>query len=225
MVNAEEAKKWVKENYPDIEGNDDEFYVRFYNARVLGVYTPPSYSLGLPFRKISELEEKKPAVIRAIPVYLEPKVSTVFLCGVCNKKRCFIQEHKNVEKKQVKLLNVEVVDSTGNINASMFNATPEVLNTFNAVLSDGKPSMSFLFKGYVNVYNEQKYFNFTEVIPLSGAESQEFIDFELFMDKNAARVIPIDESKLKNFFSNASPRFNELIKNVRFTRMNGGFLW
>ncbi len=225
MVSVEEAKKWIKENYPDIEGNDDEFCVRFYNARVLGVYTPPSYSMGLPYKKIHDLEEKKPAVIRAIPVYLEPKVSVIYLCGVCNKKKCFSADHKSAPKKEVTLLNVEVVDSTGSINASMFNASKEVISAFSGVLSNGKPPATFLFKGYVNVYNEQKYFNFTEVIPLTKEESEEFVEFENFMDINSASVVPISEEKLKNFLHNSSPRFNELIKNVRFTRMNGGFLW
>jgi hypothetical protein len=212
-----EILAWAKVNYPQLIGNE-ELIRKLYRKKVLGekVEATRSNIKKFPLRKISQLENGKPAVLFFVKVEVADR-RAVKVCAVCGRKNCNDPAHKG--KKDLYILRLEGGDDTGEIKVNIL--TENELDVAMVEEND-----VFLIKGTMK--NDDKFgrefIARGGVIPLTKEEAEALTDlinlFELYGGAGG-----LDKSKFDEFVNSHRQLLEKVISNVSFDVVGDKVIW
>lgn len=197
-IDIEMARKWAKDKYPFLIGNDDAI-VALYKKQVLGEDIVPKVKASGFYRESNRLEAGQNAIMLASIVGKENFITTM-ICSVCHKKVC---EH-NAPKISLYSNFYMMVDRAGQFTAKFFTTDAkeyEKLDNSSIVLLYG-------FLDAKDKFGEPK-FNIRSFEPVTPEQSIAFINAVDFVNLKGigGRVKASEWNNYLNSYSEDTRKF------------------
>ena len=212
-MDIEIVRKWAKENYPHLAGNDDVI-VLLYKKNVLGEEVVQKTMASGVIRESNSLKERENTLILGTLLGKTAERITK-VCSICHKKLC---EHTDAPKQTLYSSFYEYVDRSGKFEAKYFSYNGDDVKK----LDD---SQQVLLSGYMEVreaFGAPK-FNIRGYTKFNMDEASLFVKTLDFLQLKSVGG-KVGKEAWANFMAGVSPELGKKMKSYFVLKEEGDYL-